>query len=176
MDSPFAFPMLRWLQANSDMKTRNALLELLLHPHARSYRCRAALGQRNQRLIFDILESYPLTQCGKAGPNVVGTYLLHVVSPDEQDESQDKSQDLVYIGQSAAVKPSDAGAPGLCLQSQKYWYEISKVRTGAPSKSGLHVYRRLSDTKVERVEFAVQSVFSFPEAKMGNALRHSCAC
>jgi hypothetical protein len=129
-DSPFAFPMLRWLQANSDMKTRNALLEFLLHPHVRSYRCRAALGQLNQRLIFDILESYPLTQCGKAVPNVVGTYLLHRVRTDEQDKSQDESQDLVYIGQSAAVKPSDTGALGLYLRSQQHWYEISKVRIG----------------------------------------------
>jgi len=171
-DSPFAFPMLRWLQANSDMKTRNALLEFLLHPHVRSYRCRAALGQRNQQLIFDILESYPLTQCGKAVPNVVGTYLLHGVRTDEQDKSQDESQDLVYIGQSAAVKPSDTGALGLRLRSQQHWYEISKVRTGAPSKSALHVHRRLSNAEIERVEFVVLSVFPFPKAEMGNTLRH----
>lgn len=214
-ESPFTIQTLRWFQANADQKTRNRLLEFLLHPHVRSYRCRAALGQRDQRRLFDILESLPLTPCGTAIPNVIGTYLLHGLSSGQQDEAQGddgpsseqvclgdvrstkqsafradansgaeprnsvaetnqlKSQHLVYGGQAAGV--SHKGTPpalGLRFRSQRHYYEISRAKAGQASKTALHVHRRLADSNVVNVYFAVLSVFPFPKSGMNNVLRH----
>ena len=71
-----------------------------------------------------------------AVPNVVGTYLLHGSSTDEQDESQNKSQDLVYIGQSAAAKLSDT------RELQAYVFGHSNSGTRIRNSEWLHLANR----------------------------------
>lgn len=214
-ESPFTAQALRWFQANADMKTRNGLLEFLLHPHVRSYRCRAALGQPDQRHLFDILETLPFTPCGSAIPNVIGTYLLHGLSNGQQGEargndgpssewvslrnvrsttqnafradtnsgaeprnsvaetSQFKSQHLVYCGQAAGVSHRGIQpALGLRFRSLRHYKEISKAKAGRASKAALYVHRRLANSDVVNVNFAVLSVFPFPEQSMKNVLHH----
>lgn len=89
-ESHFTYQTLRWFQANADPKIRNLTLEFLLHPHVRSFRCRAALGQPDEQRLLNMLELVPLTSCGSGIPSVIGTYLLHALSDGQQGEAGGK--------------------------------------------------------------------------------------
>jgi hypothetical protein len=161
--------MLHWLRANSEGNIRNALLELLLHPHVRSFRCRNALGQVSQASMLENLEMSPLTHCGSSAPNVLGTYLLHGMHKDDPE----KREDLVYVGQSAAVTPTDTGAVGLRARLEQHLQDILRYRTlDASRKRALYVHQRLSSDQIDKVRFGVLSVFPFPNVGMGEFLRH----
>ena len=69
--SPFTSLMLRWLRKNSNVRIRNVLCELLLHPHIRSFRTRTALGQHSQDSIFEVLETCRLTRTGEGIPTLL---------------------------------------------------------------------------------------------------------
>ncbi|KAF5002520.1 hypothetical protein FDECE_10614 [Fusarium decemcellulare] len=153
-DSPFSSSMLSWLQSNAE--TQNEISEFLLHPHVRSFRCRAALGQPNLRLALEQVPAFELSRCGNAVPNVVGTYALHGRRTDEDGARQD----LLYIGQAADLEPSD-GALGIRLRSKQHWSTIEE-RAG--------VYQMYAHQELARVggaKVAVLSAFPFPRATMG---------
>lgn len=133
-DSPFSDRLLRWLKANSNIRVGNALSELLLHPHVRSFRTRAAFGQRKQHRIFDILETFPLNEQGEGIPNVVGIYLLY--GPRIHHEAQ--IGDLIYVGQTLAMRsdPQRKGL-GIGLRSTQHWKSISQHRASLRQRAEL---------------------------------------
>ncbi|KAF4465687.1 Aminodeoxychorismate synthase [Fusarium albosuccineum] len=175
-DSPLSRALRRWLKANSDIRTRNGLAELLLHPHMRSFRTRAALGQCDQRLIFDILETFPLSQQGEGIPNVIGIYLLY----GPQLRYEVRGEDLVYVGQTIAMRSDPKKKRiGIRLRSTQHWQSITKCRAalerraGIPARSDiLWAHRRLASPEIGETRLAVLSVFPFPTAEMGSAIFH----
>ncbi|KAL7936601.1 hypothetical protein V8C35DRAFT_295931 [Trichoderma chlorosporum] len=75
-NSPFSTHMLLWLRANSSQKSRNAILEFLLHPQVRSFRTRAALGRGRIKRFSSIIETYQISDDGEDIPSVIGIYAL----------------------------------------------------------------------------------------------------
>ncbi|KAH7153114.1 hypothetical protein EDB81DRAFT_446698 [Dactylonectria macrodidyma] len=162
-NSPCTLLMLRWLKKNSSERNRNALCELLLHPHIRSFRTRAALGQHSQDSIFEVLETCRLTRTGKGIPNVFGIYLLH--GPRKQGSI---GRDLMYVGQSRAQQGSVSNAFGIKKRSMSHLEAILKCkaargrsgRTGRDQSTTVQwAHRRLSHTDFEDTRQAVLSVF-----------------
>ncbi|CAH0049270.1 unnamed protein product [Clonostachys solani] len=74
--SPFHESMFRWLCANSSAASQQAILDVLLHPHVRSYRTRAVLGRQDWRDLFHSLETFSLATQVPRIPSVIGTYAL----------------------------------------------------------------------------------------------------
>jgi hypothetical protein len=72
-EGPFTGPFWGWMHANQHSASKKAILYLLLHPHIRSFRVRAALGKRDYQPLLHDLQLQPLDD---NVPNVVGTYLL----------------------------------------------------------------------------------------------------
>jgi hypothetical protein len=174
-DSPYSRRLLPCLRANSDFGIRNALSELLLHPHVRSFRTRAALGQSNQPHIFHVLETFSLNQQGEGIQNVIGIYLLH--GPRLQQRAQ--TEDLVYIGQSLAMKADSQKGLGIRLRSTQRWQSIAKCQAALrqhanlPARSDvMWAHQRLASTEFGETRLVVLSVFSFPRADMGSAIFH----
>lgn len=174
--SMFTTQTLHWFQANADTKTRSRLLEFLLHPHVRSYRCRAALGQQDQRRLFDILESLPLTPCGSAIPSVIGTYLLHGLSNGQQGgarvnhgqsseqvslrDAQSTEQSAFRADAHSGADPCNSVAEASQLELQHLVYVgqgASVSHTGIPPSMGLRArsqghYRQISRAKAGQAD------------------------
>jgi hypothetical protein len=96
-DGPFTRTMWLWMSANSQENSRQAILQILLHPHIRSFRVRAALGKRNWQSLFTDLESESLD---KEAPNVVATYLLQ---GRRRPDSSVLQADMGYCGKAGAL-------------------------------------------------------------------------
>ncbi|RFN49576.1 homeodomain-like protein [Fusarium flagelliforme] len=172
--SLFSGVQLDWMKSNSDEKTKSALLRLLLHPHSRSFRNRAAIGHRDDRAMFRILESYPLSSGAKLVPNCIGTYFVwgeprHAAT----DENADCSDYTGYCGQALSLRPDNCGSIGIRQRAMRHWTELTKVRSSTTATKGsLHVYDRLADARIAKVEISVLSVFPLPRAEMGDAIKH----
>lgn len=81
--------------ANSQQTSRQAILEILLHPHIRSFRVRAALGKRDwQSLVSDL----GCESLDKDAPDVAAICSLRTTSTD----SSGLEADLAYAGKAAA--------------------------------------------------------------------------
>lgn len=156
------------------VRTRNALCELLLHPHTRSFRTRTALGQHSQDSIFEVLETCRLTRTGEGIPNVFGIYLLH--GPRKQGSI---GRDLIYIGQSRAQQGSWFNRFGIKKRSISHLEAILKCKAagrcseptggvettgGDPSTTVQWAHRRFSHTDFEDTRLAVLSVFPYPQS------------
>ncbi|VTO93269.1 unnamed protein product [Fusarium graminearum] len=167
--SLFSPTMLVWLKANSDERTRNALISLLLHPHVRSLRCRAAMGHRNTNTLLNILEFHELRSCGEEIPNVIGTYFIH--GELTEINSAGETDHIGYSGQALSIKPDKRKSVGIRQRARSHWKEMMKFKLDPNKyKDALHMYHRLEG--VDKVELAVLSVFPFPQTAMGNASRH----
>ncbi|KAF2192814.1 hypothetical protein K469DRAFT_694852 [Zopfia rhizophila CBS 207.26] len=71
--SPSTMPFWKWLEANQDKDSRDKILGILLHPHTRSFKVRAAIGKRDWKNLSTELQMKPLD---REVPNVLGTYHL----------------------------------------------------------------------------------------------------
>lgn len=175
-NSPFSLQMFRWIRANLSQESRNAILEFLLHPHVRSLRTRAALGQGRTERISSILETWPISDDGEGIPSVIGIYALFGWQPDDET-------DLAYVGQSAKVKAKN-GNRGIRSRSIVHFGRIMKcklfLRPDETTRSGrktsdpdiLWAHQRLASPTVASIELAVLSVFPFPCSAVGNGNIH----
>jgi hypothetical protein len=96
-DGPFTRTLWLWMSANSQKNSRQTILQILLHPHIRSFRVRAALGKRNWQSLFSDLESESLD---KEAPNVVATYLLQ---GRRRPDSSVLQADMGYCGKAGTT-------------------------------------------------------------------------
>src|SRR5450755_3247646 len=85
------------MSENSQKNSRQAILQILLHPHIWSFRVRAALGIRKWQSLFSDLESESLD---KEAPNVVATYLLQ---GRRRPDSSVLQADMGYCGKAGAL-------------------------------------------------------------------------
>ncbi|KAF5978210.1 homeodomain-containing protein [Fusarium bulbicola] len=118
----------------------------------KSFRTRAALGQRKQQTLFKILETNTLTQSGAEVPNIIGIYMIHGIPAGA--DAADESKHQAYCGQAMALKP------------------MNNNKSVGIQQRPLHVHRRLSEAKVDKVEVAVLSAFPCPHPEMGDVLLH----
>ncbi|KAG8350387.1 hypothetical protein FVEN_g11427 [Fusarium venenatum] len=169
--SLFTGVMLDWMKSNSDEKIRNALLSFLLHPHVRSFSCRAALGHRDVRSLFHILESHTLVPDGKGILNMIGIYFLHGV-PEDSDTA-DLSEHSGYCGQAMSMRPDGNGSVGIRQRAAGHWTKISKTKSSSEKiKGSLHAHDRLAHAGIAKVEISVLTVFPFPRIEMGDTIKH----
>lgn len=168
--APFCWHMLQWCKANDHLRPR--LVELLLHPLVRGYRCRNAVGQQPTAHHDTLakMEYFPLSERPKAVPNVLGIYLLHGI----RTQSQDPVKDPRYVGQAASMSINASGAVGIRLRGEQHCTSVKSCKCGLKTvKRALHVHKRLSKTDITGIEITVLSLFPYPVPQLGEeALRH----
>jgi hypothetical protein len=162
------------MSANSQKNSRQAILQILLHPHIRSFRVRAALGKRNWQSLFSDLESESLD---KEAPNVVATYLLQ---GRRRPDSSVLQADMGYCGKAGALTfrtPSEGC--GVRRRMCQHRDEIRSVRkkrarkklnpsivpeeeeTALGKRRNLWVHLRLAHEDIDSLSYCLLSVFPF---------------
>jgi hypothetical protein len=149
---------------------RHALLEFLLHPLVRSFRTRDAIGSGSTEYIISTIETFPLSQTGSGIPSVLGIYALL------GQQTEDNSEDLVYVGQGGSTKQHRDTGRGIRHRSTEHYRDTLKCRDKPPvdataqndtadaRKGVLWVHRRLASLQGGMIRVALLSVFPFPES------------
>lgn len=103
----------RWMTTNSDQI--ETILRILLHPHIRSFRVRAALGRDQWQSLMSDLESVPLVTLA---PPVPITYFLRGY---RRPNAVELSMDMGYCGRATGIfRAVGVGAQGRFSQHQRY--------------------------------------------------------
>lgn len=167
--TPFTVQSWRWLNANSSIETRKAILNMLLDPRVRSFRVRAALGRQDWTNLASELHFYDLVS--EDIPAVAATYLI--LGCRHLNSSVQLESDMAYVGQSTNTTASRPGAAARASQHGKFIASCSKKKqaaTGMP-EDGTAVqsepqniqwaHRRLAHSDVQHRLFGLLSVFPF---------------
>jgi hypothetical protein len=169
------------MNANRDRTSKEAILQIMLHPHIRSFRVRAALGKRDYKDLFSDLQLSPLDS---SVPNVVGTYFL---AGRRQSDAKVLTADLGYTGQACALKTQLSTGRGVKsrmfqhqekIQQAKYGKIAKKRRTKdfleqspenpPASKKSVRLWasQRLAHDDIEEVSYALLSLFPVPRKRL----------
>jgi hypothetical protein len=89
--------MWNWLRANNTPRGREAILQILLHPHVRSYQIRSELGKRDWASLLPAVASTPIDELAQ---NVLATYILFGRRKHDPSELY---ADIVYCGRAASI-------------------------------------------------------------------------
>jgi hypothetical protein len=174
-DGPFTRKLWLWMSANSQKNSRQAILQILLHPHIRSFRVRAALGKLNWQSLFSDLESESLD---KGAPNVAATYFLQ---GRRRPDSSVLQADMGYCGKAGALtfRTSSEGF-GARRRLCQHRDEIRSVRekrarkklnpsivpeeeTALGKRRTLWAHLRLAHEDIDGLSYCLLSVFPFLE-------------
>ncbi|KAI0967301.1 hypothetical protein F4678DRAFT_475281 [Xylaria arbuscula] len=142
--------MLHWLKVNSSRAMHHVLLEFLLHPLVRSFRTRDAIGSGSTEYMISTIETFPLSQTGSGVPSVLVIYALF------GQQTEDNSEDVVYVGQGGSTKQHRDTGRGIRHRSTEHYRDILKCRDKPPvngtaqndpadaRKGALWVHRRVA--------------------------------
>jgi hypothetical protein len=174
---PFTGPLWGWMNANRHSASKEAILHILLHPHIRSFRVRAALGKRDHKSLFLDLQLQPLDS---TVPNVVGTYFL---AGRRRSYAKVLKADMGYIGQACALKTGLSTGRGVKSRMFQHREKIQQAKSGkvrkkrrtknvpeqspenqpASKKSArFWASQRLAHDDIENVSYALLSLFPVP--------------
>ncbi|KAH0528128.1 hypothetical protein TsFJ059_003028 [Trichoderma semiorbis] len=180
-ESPFRLNNFRWLSANADDTSREAILKVLLHPHVRSFRTRNALGKTNWDSLHSALESFPLMGDHSQIPAVIGTYTL--LGKCRQGGAL--SHDMAYVGQAASLTAAINSSKlwlGVQRRALDHQIHISRIKSIRKIKGRsrkpkneeryLWVHRRISHNDIAEVSLALLTVLPFPRCYMHEGSLH----
>lgn len=161
--------MWRWLDANSCIETRKAILDMLLDPRVRSFRVRAALGRQTWTNLASELHFYDLMS--EDIPPVAATYLI--LGCRRLDDSVQLESDMAYVGQATNTTSYRPGAAARANKHREVIASCSQKKqavTGMPEdgtaaeSEALKIqwaHRRLAHSDVQHRLFGLLSVFPF---------------
>ncbi|KAH7176722.1 hypothetical protein EDB81DRAFT_49386 [Dactylonectria macrodidyma] len=172
--SPFHESAFRWLCANANVCSQQAILDILLHPHVRSYRNRAALGSGDWCDLFRALETFSLADQTSQVPSVIGTYALW----GRRHDRRTLNHDMVYIGQAGNL--SGTTNIGIKRRAGDHWNHLLRRKTlrhqihqdTKRNPNDLWIYRRISHDDIEEVSLALLTVLPYPRYFIRNASFH----
>ncbi|KAM0483610.1 hypothetical protein ACHAPX_002102 [Trichoderma viride] len=147
--SPFDLAYFRWLQSNNTDAARDAILMVLLHSHVRSFRNRAALGQRDWKDLFGRLESKSLADEIGQIPNLIGVYALHAPCKAESAHGE-----MAYVGQACSLSGFDPTRWGIQLRARGHLNEIDRhkrLQHSQVKERRSWMYTKLSHEDTEEV-------------------------
>jgi hypothetical protein len=164
-------PFWKWLQANQDKDSRDYILGILLHPHTRSFKVRAAIGKRDWKNLSAELQMKPLD---REVPDVLGTYHLE---GERRCGAATLEKNERYCGRGIRYNSGhDLWQESYGVRARLLTYLLiieakkreqtettSKVPTQEQDKAELpntlNVYERLTHEDIERVRYSLLSVF-----------------
>lgn len=177
---PFTGPLWGWMYANRHEDSQTAFLRILLHPHIRSYRVRAALGGQSYESLFDDLQ---LRSLDTRAPNVMGTYFL---AGRRRSDSEFLKADIAYVGQACALNTKISSGRGIRSRIIQHAEKIEQEKSettrkkraakiilaqdqqgpenqpGTKKSVRLWASQRLAHNDIENVSYQLLSLFPVP--------------
>ncbi|KAI9147671.1 Aminodeoxychorismate synthase [Paramyrothecium foliicola] len=172
--SPFHESGFRWLCANANTGSQQAILDVLLHPHVRSFRNRAVLGSGDWSDAFCALETFSLTDQASQVPAIIGTYALY----GRRRAQSALSHDMVYIGQAGSLSGlTDIGMRRRAHEHQGHILRRKQLQHQARQSAKRNpndfwVYRRITHDDIAEVSLAILTVLPYPRYFVHNASFH----
>lgn len=143
---------------------------VLLHSHVRSFRNRAALGQRDWKGLFGRLESKSLADEIGQIPNLIGVYALHAPCKAESAHGE-----MAYVGQACSLSSFDPTRWGIQLRARGHLNEIDRhkrLQHSQVKERRSWMYTKLSHEDTEEVSHYILSTLPFPRDYTQEALLH----
>jgi hypothetical protein len=89
--------MWNWFRVKNSPRDREAILQILLHPHGRSYQIRSELGKRNWVWLLPAVASVPIDELAQ---NVLATCILFCQRKHDPTELY---AHMPYCGRTASI-------------------------------------------------------------------------